>query len=345
MSTFIERVLGDSASFTQIAMAALGDRVGIWKDLAANGPATSPQLARRMGLSERHVREWLAAMAAADYLSYDAATAQFSLAADRAAVLADEGGPMFLGGVPELLVSYLRPYDRLVETFRTGGGVPQSAFPEATYRGQERFSAGWYEHLLVQKWLPSAGLDGALASGLRLCDVGCGGGRALVKLAQAYPASRFVGYDVYGPNVHRARELAERAGVADRVQFHQLDAAAGIDDTFDAITTFDVVHDAVNPGQLLHAIRRGLGARGTYLCLEIKCSARLEDNFGAVGALMHGVSVMYCMSTSLAHGGAGLGTCGLHEGRLRELASAAGFGDVRRLAIDDAFNDLFALTA
>ncbi len=343
--TFIERVLGDSAAFTQIAMAALGDRLGIWKDLAAHGPATSTQLARRMGLSERHVREWLASMAAADYLSYDAATATFSLAPDRAAVLADEGGPMFLGGVPELLVSYLKPYERLVETFRTGGGVPQSAFPEATYRGQARFSAGWYEHLLVQRWLPAAGLDGALASGLRLCDVGCGGGRALVKLAQSYPASRFVGYDVYGPNVHRARELADRAGVADRVQFHQLDAAAGIRETFDAITTFDVVHDAVDPEQLLRAIRGALAARGTYLCLEIKCGARVEDNLGPVGALMHGVSVLYCMSTSLAHGGAALGTCGLHERRLRELASTAGFSGVTKLAIDDAFNDLYALTA
>ena len=345
MTSFIERVLGDSAAFTQIAMAALGDRLGIWKDLAANGPATSTQLARRMGLSERHVREWLASMAAADYLAYDRTTAQFSLAADRAAVLADEGGPMFLGGIPELLVSYLKPYERLVETFRTGGGVPQSAFPESTYRGQERFSAGWYEHLLVQKWLPAAGLDGALASGARVCDVGCGGGRALVRLAQAYPSSTFVGYDVYGPNVHRARELAQRVGVAERVQFHQLDAAAGIGDSFDVITTFDVVHDAVSPGQLLQSIRRSLAAGGTYLCLEIKCSARLEDNLGPVGALMHGVSVLYCMSTSLAHGGAALGTCGLHEGRLRELASVAGFGTVARLPIDDAFNDLYALTA
>jgi SAM-dependent methyltransferase len=343
MTLFFERVLGDTAAFTQIAMAALGDRLGIWKDFAANGPATSTQLARRMGLSERHVREWLAAMAAADYLAYDARTGQFSLAADRAAVLADEPGSTFLGGVPELVVSYLRPYERLVETFRTGGGVPQSAFPESTYRGQERFSAGWYEHRLVQTWLPAAGLDGALVSGIRLCDVGCGGGRALVTLAQAYPASRFVGYDVYGPNVHRARELAERAGVAARVEFHQLDVAAGMRDTFDAITTFDVVRDAIDPGGLLRSIRDAL--RGTYLCLETRCSARLEDNVGALGALMHGCSVLYGMSTSLAHGGAALGTCGLHDARLRELASAAGFRDVRKLPIDHPFDDLYALTA
>lgn len=343
--SFIERVLADSSAFVTVTMAAIGDRLGIWKDLAANGAATSTQLARRMGLSERHIREWLAAMAAAGYLAYESATRRFSLHAEHASVLADEAGPQFIGGVPDLLVSYLRPYDRLVETFRTGGGVPQSAFPDATYRGQERFSAGWYEHLLVQRWLPASGLDARLAAGARVCDIGCGGGRALVRLAQAYPQSRFVGYDVFGPNVNRAREHAQRSGVADRVQFAQLDAAAGLPEQFDVITTFDVVHDSVDPQSLLHAIHRGLAPSGRYMCLEIKCGAQLEDNLGPVGALMHGVSVLYCMTTSLAAGGAALGTCGVHEPKLRELADAAGFGSVTRVAIDDAFNDLYTLAA
>jgi SAM-dependent methyltransferase len=345
MPTFIERVLTDSSAFVTITMAALGDRLGLWKDLAANGPATSVRLARRTGLSERHVREWLAAMAAAGYLAYEPSTRQFSLDHEHANVLADEGGPSFLGGIPDLLVSYLRPYERLVETFRTGGGVPQSAFPDATYRGQERFSAGWYEHLLVQQWLPAALLDSKLDAGVHVCDVGSGGGRALVKLAQAYPRSKFVGYDVFGPNVNRARERAQRAGVADRVQFVQLDAAQGLPERFDVITTFDVVHDSVDPSALLRAIHGGLARGGTYLCLESKCGAQLEDNIGPVGALMHGVSVLYCMSTSLANGGVGLGMCGVHEPKLRELAATAGFGVVSRVAIDDAFNDLYTLAA
>lgn len=345
MATFIERMLADSSAFVTITMAAIGDRLGLFKDLAANGPATSVQLARRMGLSERHVREWLAAMAAAGYVTFEPSSRQFSLEAERASVLADEAGALFLGGIPDLLVSYLRPYERLVETFRTGGGVPQSAFPDATYRGQERFSAGWYEHLLVQRWLPAASLVEKLEAGAHVCDVGSGGGRALVKLAQTYPRSRFVGYDVFGPNVNRARDLAAHAGVADRVQFLQLDAAMGMPEQFDVITTFDVVHDSVDPGSLLRAIRSALRPDGRYLCLEIKCGARLEDNLNPVGAMMHGVSVLYCMSTSLANGGVGLGTCGVHEPKLRELAADAGFASVARVAIDDAFNDLYTLAA
>jgi protein-L-isoaspartate O-methyltransferase len=335
MQGFTDRLLGDAAGFVQVVMAAIGDRLGLWHDLATHGPATSTQLARRMGLSERHVREWLAAMAAAGYLDHDAGTRAYSIDPARAAVLADERGPQFLGGLVELLVGYLRPYDRLVETFRTGGGVPQSAYGDATHRGHERLSAGWYEHLLVQRWLPAAGLVEQLDGGAAVCDVGCGGGVALVELARRFPRSRFVGYDVFGPNVHRARQRAQRSGVADRVQFHQLDASSGLPRRFDVITTFDVVHDAVDPHALLQAIREALTTGGTYLCLEPRC--------GQHDALLYGISVLYCMSTSLAHGGVGLGTCGLHADQLRAMAANAGFAGVRELSTDDPFNQLYAL--
>jgi 2-polyprenyl-3-methyl-5-hydroxy-6-metoxy-1,4-benzoquinol methylase len=343
MVAFTDRLLGDAAGFVQVVMASIGDRLGIWRDLAASGPATSKQLARRMGLSERHVREWLSAMAAARYLDYDADAELFSLPDDRARVLADERSPEFLGGVQQLLVSYLKPYDRLVDTFRTGGGIPQSAYSDATFHGQERFSATRYEHQLAQSWLPAAGLDVRLEAGTDVCDVGCGGGIALVTLAQRYPRSRFVGYDVFGPSVHRARARAAQLGLSERVTFHQLDAAAGIPQRFDVITTFDVVHDAVDPEMLLSAIRRALAPGGSYLCLEMNCGARLEDNLGPTGALMHGISVMYCMTTSLAHGGAALGTCGAHEGLLRELSHRAGFDRLDKLPVGDAFNNLYLL--
>src|SRR5260370_6098753 len=131
----------------------------------------------------------------------------------------------------------------------------------------------------------------------------------------------------------RARSDAEAAGVGDRVRFETLDVSRGLPDSFDVIFTFDVVHGAVHPRGLLRAIRRALRPEGIYVCLDINCSDKLEENHGPLGTLFHGFSVLYCLTTSLAGGGEGLGTLGLHEPMLRELCSEADFAGVRRVDI------------
>jgi len=251
---------------------------------------------------------------------------------------------MFFGGVYEMLLACLRPIEQLIEGFKTGAGVPQSAYPDATYEAMARFSNGWYENLLLPLWIPGAGLHDRLADGIEVADVGCGRGPALIKMAEAYPRSRFVGYDAYGPNIAKARQRAERAGVAGRVRFVELDAARGLPESADLVTTFDVVHDAVDPPALLGAIRGALRPGGRYLCLEINGSERLEDMIGPAGTFFHTASLLYCMPSSLAGGGAGLGACGLHEPKLRALADQAGFAAVERVPIDDPFSAIYLLS-
>src|SRR5262249_22323284 len=159
-------------------------------------------------------------------------------------------------------------------------------------------------------------------------------------------ASRFVGYDLHGPNVDRAIANVAAAGLADRVRIEQRDVAAGLPEAeYDLVTTFDVVHDATDPLALLRAIRRGLRADGAYVCLEMSCSHERDGNAGPLGAMLHGISIVYCMSVSLAEGGQGLGTLGMHEPRLRELGAAAGFGPVRRVPIENPFNSLYEIAA
>lgn len=346
MSTeaFVGKVLGDTTGLTNTVLAWIGDEVGLWKDLHARGPATSMELAKRTRLAERPVREWAAAMTAAGYLEYDPATRAFALPPDHAPVLAEETGPMFFGGVHQEFVGLTRPLDRIVESFRTGRGVPQSAFPESVFAGMDRFTAGWFENLLLPVWVPSIdGLEDRLKKGIRVADVGCGRGRALVKLAQAFPSSRFVGFDVYGPNIEKARAHAAAAKVDDRVTFVERDATDGLDGSFELVTTFDVLHDAVDPSGLLGALRRSLTKDGIYLCVDINCAAKLEENKGPVASLFYGCSVLYCMNVSLAHGGAGLGTCGLHQGKLEELGHGAGFERIRRVPLENPFNNLYEL--
>ena len=342
---FVGKVMGDTVGLTNTVMAWIGDELGIWKSLASGGPATSQELATRTGLAERPVREWLHAMTSAGYIAHDAAVGKFHLPAEHAPVLAQESGPVFFGGVHQEFVGLIRPMDRIVESFRTGRGVPQSAYPEMAYDGMDRFTAGWFENLLLPVWLPAVGIVGRLADGIDVADVGCGRGRALIKMAKAFPRSRFVGYDVYSPNVAKAKKLAEEAGVADRVSFVELDVTEGLPAKFDLVTTFDVIHDAVDPKGLMRSIRKSLRDDGSYLCLDINCSSKLEENAGPLGSLFFGSSVLYCMTTSLAHGGAGLGTCGLHEPKLRELGSEAGFTRIRRVPLENPFNNLYELRA
>ena len=342
---FVGKVLSDTSALTTTILAALGDRLGLFKSLAAHGPATAAELAKAAGIHERYAREWLGAMASAGYLRYDPATRRFVLPPEHVPALAQEGGPFHFGGAHQMLLGTFGVLDQLTTAFQHGGGVPQTAYSEDWWAGMERFTAGWFENLLLQEWIPAMPrVRDALERGADVADVGCNRGRALVKLAQAFPRSRFVGYDVFEPALHLASERAAAAGVSDRVRFEHRDVSKGMPEQFDVITTFDVIHDAVDPLGLLRAIRQALRPDGTYVCLDINCSEKLEQNAGPLGALFHGFSVLYCMTTSLSRSGAGLGTLGLPESKLTELATEAQFGSVRRVPLENLFNNLYELT-
>jgi len=344
MEAFVHKVLGDTSAALTTTLAVLGDRLGLFKDLAAHGPATSGELATRTGINERYAREWLGGMASAGYLEYEPASHRFTFPPEHAPALAQEGGPVFFGGVYQMMTGMSGVLDRLTAAFRAGGGVPQSAYDDNMWDGLERFTNGWFENLLTQHWIPGMpDVQTKLERGAQVADVGCGRGRALIKLAQAFPQARYIGYDIFGPTIERATANAQAAGVADRVHFEQRDVSKGLPTQYDVITTFDVVHDAVDPVGLLQTIRQGLRADGIYVCLDINCSDKLQENQGPLGAMFHGFSVLYCMTTSLAGGGMGLGTLGFHEPKVRELCAEAGFSSVRRVPLENPFNNLYEI--
>jgi SAM-dependent methyltransferase len=342
---FVGKVLGDTVGLATTAMASIGDRLGLFKDLARNGPSTSAELAGRTGTQERYVREWLGAMANAGYLEYDPSGGRYTLPPEHAPVLAQETGPVFFGGVHEEFVGLLGSFEKLLGHIRAGGGLQLDDYPPSMYEGIDRFTAGWFENLLIPVWLPLVPhVLRKLEGGARVADVGCGRGRALVKLARAFPESRFVGYELHGPNVDVAIDNVRAAGLSDRITIRHADASEGLSGRYDVITTFDVVHDAVDPRGMLRSIHEALQPEGSYLCLEINCSDRPEQNQGPIGALLQSCSVLLCLTLSLSGDGEGLGTLGLHEPKLRELASEAGFSSVQRIPMDNPFNNLYELT-
>lgn len=327
-------------------LAVIGDRLDLFKTLAREGPLTAAHFAERARIHPRYAEEWLGGMASAGYITYDHSTERFSLTPVQAAVISDEGGPFFIGGSIEMAAALSGVLEPLLEAFRAGGGVPQSAYDERVYSGMERSNIGWTDHLLVQTVLPLLPeVEATLRRGARVADIGCGGGRLLIRLAQAYPASRFEGFDVFAPNVERATANARAAGVAERVSFRALDASTGLPETFDVIFTTDVIHDAAQPVALLRAIRAGLVADGVYVCIEPATEETLERRAGLRGAFLYSASILYCMTTSLAQGGVGLGAHGLPESRLRALCQEAGFRQLRHVPAPDAFGKEDRVTA
>ena len=340
---FLERALGDVGGTATVLVASLADRAGLFKDLAANGPATSSELARRTGTVERYVTEAMRQLASAGYVER-LPDGRYSLPAEHVPVLADEAGPMFMGGVMQMMPGAAAALGDVLTAFREGGGAAQEAYGPDWWDGMERFTASWFEHALLEEWIPRMPhVEARLRQGALVADVGCGAGRALIKLAQAFPESRYVGYELFEGQIERARAKAEAAGVGDRVTFEARDVVEGLPVAYDVITTFDVVHDAADPLGLLRAIRKGTADDGSYVMLEIACADRHEDNAGPLATLFYGFSVTYCMTTSLAAGGAGLGTCGMPPAKVRELGGQAGFGQVEQVPLDDPFNTLFEL--
>ena len=342
---FVGKALGDMASTMTVLLATIGDRVGLFQALDGAGPQTAVQVAERAGIDHRYAAEWLAGMTAAGYLDYDPAAETFSLPAEHAPVLAQEGGPVFFAGAWQEIAGALPQLDAIADAFRAGGGVRSADYGPTFWHGLERFTAGWFQNHLLPTWIPAMpAVQALLGQGCDVADVGCGAGQALVTLAQAYPGCRYVGYDLLPANVAQAEKAAIDAGVADRVRFDLLDATAGIPETFDVVFTFDVIHDAADPPALLRSIRHALRDGGRYVCLDINASHRLEDNIGPLGAVFYGFSVLYCMTSSLAAGGAGLGTCGFNEAVARQLGGEAGFTQFKRVPIDNPFNSLYEAT-
>jgi len=331
-AAFLTTVVRDAGGVMAALLSALGDRLGLFKNLAESGPATSKELAARSGLNERYVREWLRGLAAAQYLDFDARTASYCLPPEHAAALAEEAGPLFLASAFRMLPPLVENLDRVAEAFVQGGGVPQASYGREWWDNMQRFTAGWYEHLLLEEWMPALpDVQAKLVKGATAADVGCGAGRASIKLAQAFPASRFVGFDMYAGQVELARAAASRAGVGNRVRFEVLDVRHGLPERYDLITTFDAVHESVDPPGAVGAIHDALATDGTFLMAEMSCSDDPDDNIGPLAAFLYGLSLLYCMTTSLADGGAGLGTCGLPEAEVRRLCKEAGFSTVRRV--------------
>lgn len=328
---FAERLLTTLNEGALCLMLSIGHRTGLLDVLGTLPPSTSGEIAKRAGLDERYVREWLGAMVAARVMEVDPATTRFVLPGEHAAYLTRPAGADNLAVFAQYVALLGAVEDDIVSCFEHGGGVPYSRFPRF-HAVMEEDSGQSVLSSLESHILPLVpGLAEALASGLRMLDVGCGRGRIVNRLAALFPASRFTGIDLSDDAIAAAREAAARDGL-DNVEFLVADLSdfdvRAEADVFDCVTTFDAVHDQARPLSVLRGIHRTLRPDGVYLMQDIKGSSHVHENVGhPIGTFLYTVSCMHCMTVSLAQGGEGLGAM-WGEQLTREYLRRAGFRSI-----------------
>ena len=154
LRAFLVQAVTDVGTATLGALSFIGDRLDLFKAMAAAGPVTIEELAKRTRLHPRYLQEWLNAMTAARYVVHDGASGTYALPPEHAAVLAEETSPFFVGGFLEMIVPAVMQAPKLIKAFRNGKGVPQSAYPPEMFEAIERSSAPWYRHKLTKDWIP-----------------------------------------------------------------------------------------------------------------------------------------------------------------------------------------------
>jgi SAM-dependent methyltransferase len=329
---FAMQVGEDLAAASSTAMAVLGDRLGLYRDLAGAGAVTAAELAARSGCAERYVREWLASQVAGGWVLYDADSKRFTLPPAHAAVLAHESSPAFLLGSAQVTAALFAGLDRLGDAFRTGEGIAWGDHHRDLHEGVERFFRAACEAQLPL-WIGELGeVAGRLASGGTIVDLGCGRGAAALAIARAFPAARVTGVDTHDESIEHARRAAGSAGLGDRVSF--LVQNAGAFDGYDAdlVCMLDCLHDMGDPVAAVRQARTALGENGVLLIVEPMAADRLEDNVGWVARGYYATSTAFCTPCALAQeGGWALGNQA-GEQRLRNVLARGGMTEVEHLA-------------
>jgi len=340
-----ETVFGWILGMEQTTALYLGDRLGWYRSLAGDGPATAGELAARTGTAARYAREWLEYQAVSGMLTVDDPTAdaddrRFAMPDAHVPVLADLDSEAVLTPFARILVASLRRIDDLLDAYRTGGGVTWEALGDDAREGQAEQNRPLLRNALSRDYLPLLGeVDAALRAGGRVADVGCGEGWSGIGIARGYPAARVDGFDVDAASVDAARRHAEAEGVADRVRVHHADVASAEPGAYDLVCAFECVHDMPDPVAVLAAMRRAASPDGTILIMDEKVADAFTPDGDEVERLFYGFSLMCCLPDGLStDGSVGTGTV-MRRSTLEGYAREAGYSGVE--VLDELENDIF----
>lgn len=343
---FFDRLLTATSGAFDVAAVYFGIRLGFYKSLAADGPATPGDLAERTGTNERMVREWLEQQTATAVIEAipDGGDWLFKLPSEHAAVLLDPEAMDGMAGTIRGLTAELAMVPRLLDTFRTGQGIPYTDYGPDEAEGQAMSSRPLYQSQMAT-WLAALpDVHTRLSKkGGRVLDIGCGLGWSSVSIAKALPKASVLGVDLDGASIDAARPIAERAGVADRVQFEAKDAAQLAGAGFDLATMFEMLHDLARPVEALRVARNAVGSDGVVLVADELVGEAFTGKPNPAEARHYGWSLLHCLPASLTvPDSAATGTV-IRPRTVRSYAERAGFTRVEVLRVETATLRLYAL--
>jgi len=339
LNNLVGKMLSDLGGAFSVPTVRIGFRLGLFDALGREGPLTAAELAGKMGLAVRYVREWSLAQAANGYIDYDAANDRFSLSPEQAMVFTVKDSPVYLEGAFDLVAAMIEGEQKVEQAFRDGGGVGWGDIAGCLFCATGAFFRPGYVNNIVQNWLPSIeGAAARLQAGAKVADVGCGVGFSTLLMAEAFPGSTFVGYDFHAPSIEQANAHAKAHGLAGRVRFETAPAKEIAERDFDLVTMFDCLHDMGDPRGCAAHMRKLLKSDGAWMIVEPIAADTPGENVGnPVSRLYYNASTMICVPTSLAQEvGEGLGAQA-GEKKLTEVLTGAGFTRVRR-ATEGPFN-------
>ena len=322
--------------------AYVGDRMGWYSSLATDGPASASELAARTGSQPRYCLEWLEMQAAYGTLSAEPSARdpydrRFTLPPGHAEVLTDEHSLAFLGALPRMFCAVGPHLPKLLDAYRSGGGVSWAELGDDAREAQAALNRPWFESQLGPALAGCPEVHHALvAPGTRIVDVGCGAGWSTIALARAYPGARLVGVDVDQPSLDLAVANATRAGVGERISFRLAGGEALAEgEQFDAAFSFEAVHDMPRPVEVLAAIRRSVRPGGPVIIMDEAVAEEFAAPADEVDRLMYGFSMFVCLPDGLSSTPSeGTGTV-FRPSVLRSYAERAGFTSVSVLPIRD----------
>ena len=338
LNEFMGKIVGDLGTTMSSALLVLGDRLGLYKAMAALGPVTPAELAARTETAERYVAEWLNAQAASGYVTYHPGTGRYTLPPEQAFAFADDDSPASVTGAFSVARAMWSALDKMEANFRSGGGLEWGDQHPCLFEGTERFFRAGYIGNLVGSWIPALdGVKAKLEAGAKVADVGCGCGASTILMAKAFPKSTFRGFDYHPESIDIATKRAREAGVADRVTFSVATSTDYPGTGYDLVAHFDCLHDMEDPAGAARHARATLAKDGTWLIVEPFSSDKADENHNPVGRVYYSASTLLCVPHSLAHQGPALGAQA-GEARLRDVVvGKGGFSRFRR-ATETPFN-------